>query len=60
MSKTSIRLNEKQLKFLMDMLEIDNPMAAAERFIEILLEEKLPPKDISPVINEIMRRMVKK
>lgn len=60
MSDSRVRLNKTQIKFLTEMLEIQDPLKAVEKFVEILLEEKLPPKDMGPVINEIIRRMARR
>jgi len=60
MSEMRIKLNKAQLNFLMDMLEIENPQDAANKFVEILVEEKLQPKDVSAIINQIMSKMKKK
>lgn len=43
----------------MDMLEIENPESAAERFCEILAECKADPIDIVLYIDKIMKRMKK-
>ena len=60
MSEDRVKLTATQLNFLMDMLEINDPKRAAKKFVDILLEEKLPPKNISTIINKIMNKMKKK
>lgn len=41
----------------MDMLEIDNPEKATERFMEIMIEERVDPMKISDLVFMIMKRI---
>jgi hypothetical protein len=43
----------------MDMVCIDDPDKAVQRFMEILTEERVDPMNASAVINRIIEKMVK-
>jgi len=55
-----IRLTKKQVLFITEMLDEPNAERAAERFMEILAEERVDPAEISVYIDKIVIRMVNK
>lgn len=54
-----ISLTQRQILFIVDILEIDDHGKAVERFMEIMIEERTDPSLISDVVNKIMARMKK-
>ncbi len=56
MTPVKVKLNAKQLDFLREMLEIDEPKAAAQKFFDIMIEEKMDPQHIGEVIDLIMKK----
>lgn len=57
MSDIKIRLNGRQIEFLVRMLEIKDTTKAMQRFAEIMVEERLSPKEMSKVIDIIIEKM---
>jgi len=55
-----ISLNQKQLKFIKDILEINDSEEAVAMFMEIMLDERVDPSLISTVVDKIMKKMEKK
>jgi len=57
---SDVRLTKKQVLFLIEWLEIEDPQKAADRFIEILSEQKADPIDIALYIDRIIKVVEKK
>jgi predicted P-loop ATPase len=55
-----ISLTKRQLEFLIGITEIKDPMAAVERFVDIMVEEGVDPVKIGQYINKILDRQRKK
>jgi len=51
-----IRLTKKQILFLTEWLETEDPNKAADRFIELMMLEHVDPQNISVVIDKIMKK----
>lgn len=51
----NIRLNKKQVAFLMYWVDED-PEKAAEKFMELMLEQKVPTSQICEYIDKIIER----
>ena len=49
-----IGLTKKQILFLTEMLEIEDPSKAVDRFIELLAEQGVDPMYISEIIDKIL------
>ncbi len=56
----NVRLTQKQIKFLIQWLEIEDPEQAATKFMEILVDERVEPSEIGFVINKIIAKIEKK
>lgn len=54
-----IRLTKKQLHFVTQILEISDPDKAVERFMEIMIEERVDPSDIVILIDTILKKLEK-
>jgi len=57
MSSDRIYLSKEEQIFLMEMLEINNPIEAAERFAVLMVNEKADPTKLQEYIKKIMKRM---
>lgn len=55
MSSDNIYLNKEEQKFLMDMLELDDPMQAAEKYAFILVDERADPTELQKYLKKTMR-----
>lgn len=55
--KYSIRFTQKEIEFLMKITEEDNPVAASEKFIELLVEERVDPDKINVYVKKLMERV---
>lgn len=56
MSSDRIYLSREEQIWLMDMLGIDNPTEAVERFATIMVEERLDPENLHECLKKIMKR----
>ena len=59
MSSDKIYLSREEQAFLMDMLEINNPTDACEKFATLLVEERANPADLKKYLIKIMKKMKK-
>ena len=57
MSNTKIYLNREEQIFLMEFLEMDDPVDAAERFAVLMVEEKANPTDLQKYVKKIIERL---
>lgn len=55
-----ISLTKRQLEFVIRITEIKDPMAAVERFIDIMVEEGVDPTKMAQYINKILEKQRKK
>jgi hypothetical protein len=55
----NIRLTKKQIHFITQMLEIEDPNKAADRFLELMALEGVAGSHIAMVIDLVVERMVK-
>lgn len=60
MSSDKIYLSREEQLFLMEMLELNSPTDAAEKFAYLMVEEKADPTKLQEYIKKIMKRMEKK
>lgn len=51
-----IRLNKKQMAFVIEVTGIPDIKEAVKRFATIMVEEKMHPSDMSELINKIFER----
>jgi hypothetical protein len=56
-SDGKIFLNKEEQIFLMEMLEVDNPAEAVEKFSTIMVEERADPTELQKFIKKIMEKM---
>jgi hypothetical protein len=54
-----IRLNKKQIAFVIAMMEIDDAKQAVEKFAIIMIEEKMNPAQMGKLIDRILERQAK-
>lgn len=59
-SDNKIRLNRRQLDFLVEMTEIQDTKEAVKKFAAILTEERVHPSQMAQVIDFIIKRMKEK
>lgn len=59
MSQTKVRLTSKQIKYIMEMLEIDDAKQAMQEFATMMMEENLHPNNMPLVIDKIMEKQGK-
>ena len=52
-----IYLNREEQIFLMEMLEINDPVIAVEKFAQILSEERADPAKLEDYLKKIIKRM---
>lgn len=52
-----IVLSQEQIEFLMNFLDIKDPMKAVEAFGELMVMEKVDPQMIQFFVKEIIRRL---
>ena len=57
MSKDKIYLSRAEQIYLMEMLEIDNPQEAAERFVVLMVMEKADPTQLQTYLGKIMAKL---
>jgi hypothetical protein len=57
MSSDRIYLSREEQIFLMEMLEIDDPLKAVEKFAFIIVDEKANPDKLEEYLKTIMKRM---
>ena len=57
MSSDRIYLTREEQIFLMEMLELDDPMKAVEKFATIMTSEKADPTELQKFLKKIMKRM---
>ena len=55
--KDKIFLTKEEQLFLMEMLETEDPVEAAERFALIMVDERADPTDLQKYIKKIMKKM---
>jgi len=51
-----IYLSRSEQKYLMEMLEINDPIQAAEKFAYMLVEEKADPSKLQEYVKKIMNK----
>lgn len=56
MGDQKIRLNKKQIAFVVYILEIEDVKQAVEKFAAIMMEERLHPSEMSNVIDRILSK----
>lgn len=56
MSAGKVYFTKEEQLFLIYILEMEDPMAAAEKFISIMVEEKAKPEDSQMFLRKIMKR----
>jgi hypothetical protein len=56
MSSERIYLDAEEQHFLIEMLEINEPQAALEKFVSILVEERAKPEELKEYLAAIMAR----
>jgi hypothetical protein len=54
-----VRLTKKQVLFITEFLEIESPEKAAERVMEIMIEERMDPVEIGTVIDRAIKNIDK-
>lgn len=54
MSELRLKLTKTQINFLCKMLEIESGGDAVMKFADIMIEEKMSPKEMSKVLDVIM------
>lgn len=57
MSSDKIYLTKEEQIFLMERLEIDDPIEAVERFAYLMTLEKADPQDLQKYLKKIMKRI---
>ena len=57
MSSDRIYLNKEEQIFLMEMLELEDPVSAAEKFAILMVEERADPTELQKYLKKIMKRM---
>ncbi len=57
MSSDKIYLTREEQVFLMEMLEIKDPIQAAEKFAYIMSEERADPTELQKYVRKIMKRI---
>jgi len=57
MSSGKIYLTRDQQIFLMEMLEVNTPEAAVDKFANIMAEERADPTELQKYIKKIMKAM---
>jgi hypothetical protein len=55
-----ICLNKEEQVFLMEMLEMNNPVDACEKFAMLMVDEKADPTELQQYLKKIMKKMEKK
>jgi hypothetical protein len=59
MSDGKIYLNREEQEFLIEMLEIDDPIDAVEKFAFILVDERADPNKLQDYVKKIMKNRKK-
>lgn len=59
MSDSRIYLNREEQEFLIEMLEIDDPIDAVEKFAFILVDERADPNKLQDYVKKIMKNRKK-
>lgn len=54
---SKIYLNREEQIFLMEFLELDDPVMAAEKFAMLMVEERADPTELKKYIIKIMRKL---
>lgn len=57
MSNDKIFLSREEQQFLIDMLEIQDPMEAVEKFAYMMTEEKADPGQLQKYIQKMMKKI---
>jgi hypothetical protein len=52
----NVRLTQKQIRFLLEWLEEEIPEKAAEKFMELMVLERVDPSEISFVLDKIIAK----
>lgn len=60
MNDGKIYLNREEQEFLIEMLEIEDPIDAVEKFAFILVDEKADPNKLQDYVKKIMKNIGKK
>jgi hypothetical protein len=55
-----VSLSRKQIDFIVKMTEIEDQENAVERFMKIMIDERVDPSEISYVVDRIMKKMEKR
>ena len=55
MSYDKVFLTSEEQLFLMEMLELDDPTKAAEKFVAIMVEERANPQQMKKYIVKILK-----
>lgn len=56
MSAAKIYLTTEEQIYLMEMLELNDPRDAAEKFVKILIEERVDPQQMNKFLKAIIKR----
>lgn len=58
----NIRLTRKQVQFLLEWTELEDPEKAAEKFLELMVLERAPTSEISEYLDKIIaeKKWIKK
>ena len=57
MSRDKIFLSREEQVFLMEMLEVKDPMDAVEIFAILMVDERADPSDLQHYVKQIMKKM---
>ena len=55
MSADKVYLTAEEQIYLMEMLELNDPTKAAEKFVELLVLERANPQDLKKYLKKIMK-----
>lgn len=58
-SDSKIYLSREEQTFLMDYLELNDPMEAVEKFAELLVTERADPGKLEQYVKKIMKKVQK-
>jgi hypothetical protein len=57
MSSEKIYLTKEEQIYLMEMLEVKDPIQAVEKFASLMIEERADPTELKKYLKQIMRKL---